>query len=175
MSAQVKLFSKHRETLVIIGVVLACLIGAKKIYDMQMLKIDEVKTLIRSEEEKALSLERIIVLDEDLKVLRENGWPETDFASVVDTLSQLGDASGVRIRDITPRARVDESYLIAIPFFINSTATFHDLAKFLLDVRALPRLMRIREVTLAPETSDSSGKQEMLLRVDIKGEALYFK
>ncbi len=169
------LFKKHQETLVVIGVVFAALFLAKKTYDFQMARVGLVKENIRKEEQEAITLDRIVILNERLEELRKYGWPSPDFASVVEVLSQLGQEAGMRVQDITPLQKEDEAHMLTIPFFLNAATTYRGLARFLLAVRALPQLLRVHEVTLSPDSSEEQEGYEVMLKMNLKGEAFYFK
>ncbi len=169
------LFKKHRETLVVIGVVLVSLFLAKKAYDFQMGKAWWIKESIRKEEKKAMTLDRIVVLNERLEDLKKGGWPSTDFASVVEVLTQLGEDADMRVQDIMPGQREEETHLVTIPFFLNAYTTYRGLAKFLVAIRQLPEVLRVHEMTLSPAISEEQAGYEVTLLINLKGEALYFK
>jgi len=172
-----QVFKKYREALVVIGVALVGAFIAKKAYDVQLDKVRVVRESIRREEQKAQTLDRIIVLNERLKELKKSSWPSTDFASVVDVVSRIGEETGLRVSSISPVGKTEETYLISISFFITAEATYRDLAKFLLAVRSLPELLYIQEVTLTPggEKREGAGGVWVSLALNIKGSALYLK
>jgi|GEM_PF-3049967 len=169
------LIRKHREQLVVVCVVLASLFLAKKAYDFQLGRASRVKENIRKEEQKALTLDRIILLSEGVEDLKKVGWSSTDFASVVEILTGLGEETGVSVLDVAPQQREDGTYMFTIPFYVTANGTYRQVAKFLAAVRALPQIVRLYEVTLAPEPSLDAAGYEVVLRVDFRGEVYYFK
>jgi len=169
------LFKKYREPLVVVGVVLVSLFFAKKAYDLQMAKAWWVKEGIRKEEQKAMTLDRIIVLNERLEKMKEAGWSSTDFASVVDVLTEIGQGAGMRVQDITPMAKTEETHLVTISFFLNAASTYRGVAKFLVAARQLSKVLRVQEVTLSPEKPGDQAGYDVMLKVSLKGEVYYFK
>ncbi|MGE5279644.1 MAG: hypothetical protein ACM3L6_02725 [Deltaproteobacteria bacterium] len=169
------LFKKHRETLVTAGIAVLGLLLARAAYDVQMGKVTALKGEIAVEEKKSAAMDRILVLNNTLQKLGQEGWPSTDFASAVDTLSAIAEATDLRIEGITPLDKKDESTFVSIPFLLSGEATYRNIIRFLATLVASPHLLLVREVTLTPGDMQASPALGMLLKVNLRGEAVFFK
>ena len=157
------------------GVALVGLVLARGAFNSQMVKVASLKGSIALEEKKSTALDRILTLSDALQKLKGKGWPSTDFASVVEALSRIQEVSGINIQVITPEEKRDEKDFVAIPFSLNAEATYRDLVRFLATLAASPHLLVVHEVTLTPGGEQGSLTRGVVLRVTVKGEAIFFK
>ncbi len=168
-------FLKNKNNLVIVGVIIVSLFVAKRANDMHTQRCNQLTEQIKTEEEKGTTLERIVVLNEKLKKLRERSWEATDFEAVVQRVSSLAQASNVKIFSLMPGDKKDNDTYISVAFSLTGEATFRNYMKFLKALENEKKLLRLKDMTLAPQGQQNSSNEDVPLSINISGEAIYFK
>lgn len=171
------LIAKHKDKAVMGVIFVISLIAAKTIYDIQMKKYAKVKEEIRIEQDKSTTLDRIMVLNENVKKLKQKSWDTTDFNTIVERISDLALECNVKIYDIAPGGKEDVKQYVVIPFSINAEATFNNYYKLMKKIESYPMLLRIKSASVMPmDTEIKVGKEEAgVLRLNIFAEAFYLK
>jgi Tfp pilus assembly protein PilO len=169
------LVEKNKNILVMAGVILISLLGAKKANDVHMAKCGQLEIEIKKEEDKASALERIVGINEKIKKLQDRSWDAANFEVVVQRVSELSDAAAIKVHSIMPADKKAEDDYTAIPFSFSGEASYRELAKFLKSLAKEKKLLRLKEITLTPLREDGGNGQDVPLTLSFSGEALYFK
>ena len=172
-----KLLLKNKQQTVIIIMIIISVMISKDIYGRQIAKSSALSEQISTEREKAAALDRIVVLNEDLKKIKVRSWDTTDSNSVVNRIFNLGLDSKIKITDITPGEKRDEKNYIALPLSLTCDTTYAGLLRFIKKLELYPMLTRIREVSvhLGVTTEKELANKNPTLRLNLIVETIYFK
>ncbi len=178
-----RLLKQNKDAVVIIAILLVCLLAAKKIHDAQVGKSRSMQDQIQIEKDKGESLDRILLLHEEVKKLKNRSWKTTDFNVVVDGISALAADAGVKVSNITPQDKRDETHMIVVPFQMNVECDYKNLLLFLKNLETLPVLTHIRDISMSPIRREAAAAQDpgrpkpaySMLIVSLTAEAFYIK
>ncbi|GIX22434.1 MAG: type 4 fimbrial biogenesis protein PilO [Gammaproteobacteria bacterium] len=73
---------------------------------------------------------------------------KTEVDKLLDELSQTSTANNVRADLIKPRGEVRKEFYAEYPIDMRLFGRFHDLAKFVSDVAALPRIVTLHDISI---------------------------
>ena len=77
--------------------------------------------------------------------------PETtEVESLLVDVSQTGLAAGLEVKKFKPSAEEKKGFYAELPIALEVSGTFHQLATFISGIAALPRIVTISEMKLAP-------------------------
>lgn len=178
-----RLLKQNKDLVVIVVLLLVCLLVAKKIYDAQIGRYNSLKEQIQAERDKGDSLDRIVIVNEKIKQLKQRGWKVTDFNTIVEQVSLLAGESSVKILNIMPQDKRDDTHYIVIPFQVNAEGGFKDALVFFKKIETSPYLLHIRDIVLAPDRRDRMDGEVQPRKklsgsdvsISFSAEAYYFK
>lgn len=172
-----KLLMKNKQQTVIVVMIIISVMISKDIYGRQVTKSSALAEQIRTEREKAAALDRIVVLNEDLKKIKVRSWDTTDSNRVVNRIFNLGLDAKIKITDITPGDKRDEKNYIVLPLSLTCDTTYSGLLRFVKKLELYPMLTRIREVSVHPSgiLEKEIMSRNPTLRVNLIVETVYFK
>ncbi|MFH0801947.1 MAG: type 4a pilus biogenesis protein PilO [bacterium] len=168
------IFTK-RDNIVVIIFIVASLAGSRIVYQKQMAKYVQLKGSITDEEEKGKSLDRIVLLNENIKQFKAKSWDTLDTNAIIEKIYNIGLESQIKIRDISPKEKRDEKNYILIPFGLSCEATYKDLFRFMRRLETYPMLLRVKTVAAGPMARMNTAERELLLGVGLELEAVYMK
>ncbi len=90
--------------------------------------------------------------------------PETtEVESLLVDVSQTGLAAGLEIKKFKPSAEEKKGFYAELPIALEISGSFHQLATFISGIAALPRIVTIRGMRLAPRDKEETlnGKLNM--------------
>ena len=88
--------------------------------------------------------------------------PETtEVESLLVDVSQTGLASGLEVKKFKPSAEEKKGFYAELPISLEVTGSFHQLATFISGIAALPRIVTISEMKLAP-SKEAEGEGDKL-------------
>ncbi len=80
---------------------------------------------------------------------------ETEIPSLIVDISQTGLAAGLQERLFQPQPEVPRDFYAEKPIRIVLSGGYHEIAKFVSGVAALPRIVTLHDISVAPDSSDS--------------------
>ena len=170
-----KALLKNRETVIIAVMTLMSLMIARNLYNQQIKKYMQLKEDIKIEQEKGMALDRIILLNEQIKQAKKKSWDTVDFNSIVDKIFNMALESQIKIRNITPHDPRNEKHYVAIPFSLNAEGTYKDILRFIKKLESYKMMVRVRDLNMSPLESQDTDKSDILLAFGLQVEAFYFK
>jgi type IV pilus assembly protein PilO len=90
--------------------------------------------------------------------------PETtEVESLLVDVSQTGLAAGLEVKKFKPSAEEKKGFYAELPIALEVSGSFHQLATFISGIAALPRIVTISDMKLAPFNKEDvdSGKLQM--------------
>ena len=127
---------------------------------LQRAKADEV-TLLQTFE---IKMRKAVNYDEYVKQLEEikQGFGtmlrqlpgETEIPSLIVDISQTGLAAGLQEKLFQPQGEVPKDFYAEKPIKIRLSGSYHEIAKFVSGIAALPRIVTLHDINITPEDQD---------------------
>jgi len=80
---------------------------------------------------------------------------KTEIESLLTDISQTGIASGLEIEYFKPEGLVQKEFYAEFPIKLKVTGRYHQFARFVSGVAALPRIVTMRNITIKRPSKDS--------------------
>lgn len=80
---------------------------------------------------------------------------ETEIPSLIVDISQTGLAAGLQEKLFQPQAEIRKDFYAEKPIKITLSGGYHEIAKFVSGVAALPRIVTLHDINITPDASDS--------------------
>lgn len=81
---------------------------------------------------------------------------KTEIAELLVDISQTGLSNGLEFELFKPEAEVPEDFYAVLPIKIKVTGDYHEFGKFVSDVAALPRIVTLHDINIAPSKDDKN-------------------
>ena len=91
---------------------------------------------------------------------------KTEIPSLIVDVSQTGLAAGLQEKLFQPQAEVRKDFYAEKPIKITLSGGYHEIAKFVSGVAALPRIVTLHDINISPDASD--GFDNLTLAVTAK-------
>jgi type IV pilus assembly protein PilO len=76
---------------------------------------------------------------------------ETEIPSLIVDISQTGLASGLQEKLFQPQAEIPKDFYAEKPIKIRLSGGYHEMAKFVSGIAALPRIVTLHNINITPE------------------------
>jgi type IV pilus assembly protein PilO len=80
---------------------------------------------------------------------------ETEIPSLIVDVSQTGLASGLQEKLFQPQPEIPRDFYAEKPIKIRLSGGYHEIAKFVSGVAALPRIVTLHDINITPDGQDS--------------------
>jgi type IV pilus assembly protein PilO len=80
---------------------------------------------------------------------------ETEIPSLIVDISQTGLAAGLQEKLFQPQSEVQRDFYAEKPIRIRLTGGYHEIANFVSGIAALPRIVTLHDINIAPEAKGS--------------------
>jgi type IV pilus assembly protein PilO len=80
---------------------------------------------------------------------------ETEIPSLIVDISQTGLAAGLSEKLFQPQAEIPKDFYAEKPITISLSGGYHEIAKFVSGVAALPRIVTLHDINITPDSQDS--------------------
>ncbi len=170
---------QRKDILVSLGILVAGVIFARHIYQQQHKKMQDIKSVVISEEERAAVAKEVAGL-EDRVIKISEPYLKKDSALVMDKLSKLMAQSNLKVVSFSPLASEEAAHYTKSLFSIALRASYHRLVAFISLLESQPDLIRIEELSLSgsPEGAPAGSKARENgnnLNVNIKVSLTFLK
>jgi type IV pilus assembly protein PilO len=91
---------------------------------------------------------------------------ETEIPSLIVDISQTGLAAGLQEKLFQPQPEIPRDFYAEKPITISLSGGYHEIAKFVSGVAALPRIVTLHDINITPESADDYDN--LTLRVTAK-------
>lgn len=92
---------------------------------------------------------------------------QTEVPSLLVDISQTGLGAGLEEQLFQPTGEVQKDFYAELPIKLRYTGSYHELGTFVSGIAALPRIVTLHDITIAPADGDSSS-DELSLDVTAK-------
>jgi len=86
---------------------------------------------------------------------------ETEIPSLIVDVSQTGLASGLQEKLFQPQPEIPRDFYAEKPIKIRLSGGYHEIANFVSGVAALPRIVTLHNINIAPENQDNYDELSM--------------
>lgn len=93
---------------------------------------------------------------------------KTEVAALLVDVSQAGVANGLNFELFKPVPEVPAEFYAELPINIKVTGTYHDFGKFVSDVAALPRIVTLNDIAIAPKESKEKKSNRLVMTATAK-------
>lgn len=80
---------------------------------------------------------------------------ETEIPSLIVDISQTGLAAGLQERLFQPQPEIPRDFYAEKPIRIVLSGGYHEIAKFVSGVAALPRIVTLHDISVSPDSSET--------------------
>lgn len=80
---------------------------------------------------------------------------ETEIPSLIVDISQTGLAAGLQEKLFQPQPEVPRDFYAEKPITISLSGGYHEIANFVSGIAALPRIVTLHDINIAPESKDN--------------------
>lgn len=91
---------------------------------------------------------------------------ETEIPSLIVDISQTGLAAGLQEKLFQPQPEIRKDFYAEKPINITLSGGYHEIARFVSGVAALPRIVTLHDINITPESAD--GYDRLTLAVTAK-------
>lgn len=111
-------------------------------------------------EKKALAInldaykKQMVEADENFSVLRKQLPNESEIPDLLIDMTQVGLSRGLQFEQIRPGATIEKDFYAEKLVNIKANGKYHQIAEFISDVAALPRIINVADFTLQRQGSD---------------------
>ena len=85
----------------------------------------------------------------------------TEIETLLTDISQTGISSGLEIEYFKPEGLSPKEFYAEYPIKLKVTGRYHEFADFVSGVAALPRIVTLQDITIAPVDQNGGGKLSM--------------
>ena len=86
---------------------------------------------------------------------------ETEIPSLIVDISQTGLGAGLQERMFEPQAEIPKDFYAEKPIKIRLTGGYHEIARFVSGIAALPRIVTLHNIVITRENADSFDQLSM--------------
>lgn len=80
---------------------------------------------------------------------------DTEIPSLIVDVSQTGLAAGLQEKLFQPQPEIPKDFYAEKPIKIRFSGSYHEIAKFVSGVAALPRIVTLHDINITPENQDA--------------------
>jgi type IV pilus assembly protein PilO len=93
---------------------------------------------------------------------------KTEVPSLLTDISQQGSGSGLDQKLFQPSPQINKDFYAELPIKMRLTGTYHAIGAFVSGIAALPRIVTLHDVAIAPADSKGAGTDQLQLDVTAK-------
>ena len=93
---------------------------------------------------------------------------KTEVAELLVDVSQTGLASGLEFELFKPEAEIPKDFYAELPISIRVRGSYHEFGSFVSGVAALPRIVTIHNIGIAPGKDGQNGQNELVMELTAK-------
>lgn len=154
---------------VIVAVAGYFLLTTPKLEELKKVEMEETK--LRSVfDEKAAKAANLEAYKQQLDEMRQSFGAllrqlpnKTEIETLLTDISQTGISSGLEIELFKPEGLVPKDFYAEYPIKLRVTGRYHQFAQFISGVAALPRIVTLQNIEIAPAGKESGVKLAMEL------------
>lgn len=166
MPVNISQILKKKELLLSLGIILAGLFGAKYIFQKQQDKIRNINSGIAIEQQKLALAKELFALHNKL-IQISAPYLEKDTSFAVDKLKEILSRCGAKIASVSIEKEAPAELYQLTRYRLSLQADYHSLGKFMSVIESLPEIIKIEEVSLAPQPQTVDSENILNVRMTL--------
>lgn len=135
------------------------------------LKEQELRQTFETQSRKAANLaayqEQLDEMKRSFGAMLRQLPDKTEVESLLVDLSQTSTANSLKVEFFKPRGEVAKEFYAEYPIDLRVYGKYHELAKFVSDIAALPRIVTLGNISIKPRGA-KSGEAELVMEMVAK-------
>jgi type IV pilus assembly protein PilO len=128
----------------------------------------ELRTKFETKAKKAANLEayeqQLAEMKESFGAMLRQLPNKTEVADLLVDISQSGLASGLEFELFKPQSEIPREFYAELPISIRVKGTYHEFGQFVSGVAALPRIVTVHDINIAPGKGTGELTMELLAK-----------
>lgn len=128
----------------------------------------ELRTTFETKAKKAANLaayeQQLAEMKESFGAMLRQLPNKTEVADLLVDISQSGLASGLEFELFKPQSENPREFYAELPISIRVKGTYHEFGQFVSGVAALPRIVTVHDINIAPQKDSSELTMELLAK-----------
>ncbi len=116
----------------------------------------ELRSTFEAKQKKAANLEdykqQLAEMRESFGAMLRQLPNKTEVAALLVDVSQTGLAAGLEFELFRPAGEIPKDFYAELPINIRVAGTYHEFGKFISDLAALPRIVTLHNISIAPRS-----------------------
>jgi type IV pilus assembly protein PilO len=148
------------------------------VYDTQMPKLEkaqaeerELRNTFEAKQRKAANFSaykaQLAEIERSFGTMLRQLPGKTEIPNLLVDISQAGLGAGLQEELFQPQEEVRKDFYAEKPIKIRLTGSYHEFGRFVSDIAALPRIVTLHDIDIAPN-GKSAGFDELVLNVTAK-------
>ena len=142
----------------------------KPILEAAQLHETELRAIFESRQRKAANFEayrvQLAEIEESFGAMLRQLPGRTEVPNLLVDVSQIGLAAGLSEDLFKPDGEIHKGFYAELPIKIRLTGSYHELARFVSDVAALPRIVTLHDIEIS--TSDELSGSDLSMELTAK-------
>lgn len=164
---------EHKNRVINIGIVLAAIFIAFKIYSSQEV---EITLLNQAKEEEKNKNDILTEIEKKDKVLQgySNFINQKDRNSILNNISDIARLSSVELVSIRPINEEDVSFYSKLNYDLRlSSDSYHNIGKFISLLESAPDIFLVEKMTINQQITQSGEKRREKINVDLRISTIF--
>ena len=127
----------------------------------------ELKQTFESKQRKAANFqeyaEQLVEMEQSFGAMLRQLPGETELPNLIIDISQTGLAAGLEEKLFEPQDEVRKEFYAEKPIRIRLSGSYHAFANFASAVAALPRIVTLHDISIAPEARGEESRADQLV------------
>jgi len=146
---------------VIVGLGVYWLIIEDKAPRLQRAQDDEqtLRVTFENKQRKAANYDaykaQLIQMEQSFGTMLRQLPGKTEIPSLIVDISQTGLAAGLQEKLFQPQSEMPKDFYAEKPIRIRLSGGYHEIAKFVSGIAALPRIVTLHDIVITPESTDN--------------------
>ncbi|MBA3581185.1 MAG: type 4a pilus biogenesis protein PilO [Gammaproteobacteria bacterium] len=145
---------------------------------VQEAKEIELRTSFEQKMQKAVNLEayeqQLDDMRRDFGVMLRQLPDKTEVENLIVDLSQASSANGLKVDNFKPQGEVTKEFYAEYPINMRVFGQYHEIARFVSDVAALPRIVTLHEISLVPVGKDDKNARVGDLKMEMIAKTYHY-
>lgn len=129
--------------------------------DKKKAQVTSLVTDFDTKQAKAASLEayqaQMVEMEEAFGTMLRQLPNRNEVANLLVDITQTGLASGLEFALFQPKAEVPREFFAELPITLKVSGSYHDLGEFVSGIAALPRIVTLHDISVAPLKAGGKG------------------
>jgi len=124
----------------------------------------QIRTAIETEQQQAANIDiykaQLKTVNDQFRFMLNLLPNQSEVPKLLEYISQVGAENGLEFKLFKPLPEVQQDFFVELPIQISVTGNYHQLAHFVSDIAALPRIVTMHDFVIAPQETPAGGSAQ---------------